>query len=66
MEPEDLWGVTLGYSFAVNDGLSLISSVAAQIVETTNFSDRILLSDEVYSLRLGMTQTWRLPPYSAV
>ena len=59
LEPEDIWGVTLGYSFAVNDGLSLNSSVSAQIVASTDFSDQTLRSDEVYSLRLGMTQTWR-------
>lgn len=59
LEPEDIWGLTLGYSFAINDELSLNSAVTARFIESTDFSDRTLLSDEVYSLRLGLTQTWR-------
>lgn len=59
LEAEDTWGITLGYSFAVNDGLLLSTAISAAFASETEFSLGTLQSEEDYALRFGLTRLFR-------
>jgi hypothetical protein len=63
LEPEDTLGLTFGSSFAVNDTLSLNTSLSALFNWETDFGDVILRQQEEFSLRMGLTWTGGTGPY---
>jgi excisionase family DNA binding protein len=77
LEPEDIFGVSLGYAFSVNDELTISTAVSGLFSDETNFgpyvigesdgsplyADLIMQSDESYGLRLGLTYMFRKGMY---
>jgi hypothetical protein len=73
LEPENLFGATVGYAFSVNDELTLSTSVSALFTDETDFGfklfpqadgsyiarELIMKSDDSYMLRLGLTYMFR-------
>jgi excisionase family DNA binding protein len=55
LEPEERFDVTLGYALALNDTLSISTSVSGLFSGETSFSNVTLLRQEVYSLQFGLT-----------
>jgi len=55
IEPENLFDVTLGYAFAVNDELTLSTRLIARFEGKTAFRDFVLEKDQDYNLQLGVT-----------
>jgi excisionase family DNA binding protein len=58
LEPEQVIDVTLGYAFALNDVLSLNTSVAGVYTSQTDFDDpanTLLRQEDAYFLQLGLT-----------
>ena len=55
LEPEDRFDVTLGYALALNDTLTISTSVSALFSGETTFTNATLLRQDIYSLQLGLT-----------
>jgi excisionase family DNA binding protein len=55
LEPENTLGLKLGYAFAVNDDLTLSTTVYGWFVGGTEFSKVTLKRHEEYNLRLAVT-----------
>jgi excisionase family DNA binding protein len=55
LEPEERLDVTLGYALALNDTLTISTSVSALFSGETTFTNATLLRQDVYSLQLGLT-----------
>jgi excisionase family DNA binding protein len=55
LEPEERFDVTLGYALALNDTLTISTSVSALFSGETTFINATLLRQDVYSLQLGLT-----------
>jgi excisionase family DNA binding protein len=55
LEPEDRFDVTLGYALALNDTLTISTSVSGLFSGATTFTNARLLRQEIYSLQLGLT-----------
>ncbi len=55
LEPRDRVDFTLGYSFALNDTLSINSAISNSFARATTFSNAELRSSNAASLQLGMT-----------
>ena len=55
LEPEERFDVTLGYALALNDTLSISTSVSGLFSGETGFTNATLLRQEVYSLQFGLT-----------
>ena len=55
LEPEERFDVTLGYALALNDTLTISTSVSALFSGETTFTNATLLRQDVYSLQLGLT-----------
>jgi excisionase family DNA binding protein len=55
LEPENRFDVTLGYALALNDTLTISTSVSALFSGETTFTNATLLRQDIYSLQLGLT-----------
>jgi excisionase family DNA binding protein len=55
LEPEERFDVTLGYALALNDTLSISTSVSGLFSGESSFTNATLLRQEVYSLQFGLT-----------
>ena len=55
LEPEERFDVTLGYALALNDTLTISTSVSALFSGETTFTNATLLRQDIYSLQLGLT-----------
>ena len=55
LEPEDRFDVTLGYALALNDTLTISTSVSGLFSGASTFTNATLLRQEIYSLQLGLT-----------
>jgi hypothetical protein len=55
LEPENRFDVTLGYALALNDTLTISTSVSGVFADATSFDNATLLQQEGYSLQLGLT-----------
>ena len=55
LEPEDRFDVTLGYALALNDTLTISTSVSGLFSGATAFSNATLLRQDIYSMQLGLT-----------
>ena len=55
LEPEDRFDITLGYALALNDTLTISTSVSGLFSSANTFTNARLLRQEIYSLQLGMT-----------
>jgi excisionase family DNA binding protein len=55
LEPEDRFDVTMGYALALNDTLTISTSVSGVFSGETSFDDATLLAQDSYSLSLGLT-----------
>ena len=55
LEPEERFDVTLGYALALNDTLTISTSVSGLFSGRSTFSNATLLRQDVYSLQLGLT-----------
>jgi hypothetical protein len=55
LEPENRFDVTLGYALALNDTLTISTSVSGLFSSASTFTNARLLRQEIYSLQLGLT-----------
>lgn len=55
LEPESRFDVTLGYALALNDTLTISTSVSGVFSGETRFATATLLRQDIYSLQLGLT-----------
>ena len=55
LEPEERFDLTLGYALALNDTLTISTSVSGLFSGATTFSNATLLRQDIYSLQLGLT-----------
>ena len=55
LEPENTVSMSMGYALALNDTLTISTSVSGVYSDTTGFDDATLRSQESYSLGLGLT-----------
>ena len=55
LEPEERFDIALGYALALNDTLTISTSVAGLFSGATTFSNATLLRQDIYSLQLGLT-----------
>ncbi|WP_187276554.1 helix-turn-helix domain-containing protein [Parahaliea maris] len=55
LEPENRLDLNLGYAFAINDTLSLNTTLSGLFIDETRFDNATLLSDELFSLQFSMT-----------
>ena len=55
LQPEHTVSTNIGYALALNDALTVSTSVAGIFTPRTEFSRAVLLSRERYSLQLGLT-----------
>jgi len=55
LEPEDRFDVTLGYALALNDTLTISTSVSGLFSGRSTFTNATLLRQDIYSLQLGLT-----------
>ena len=55
LEPENRFDVTLGYALALNDTLTISTSVSGLFSGRSTFTNATLLRQEIYSLQLGLT-----------
>jgi excisionase family DNA binding protein len=55
LEPEERFDVTLGYALALNDTLTISTSVSGLFSGATTFTNATLLRQDIYSLQLGLT-----------
>ena len=55
LQPEDLIDVTLGYAYALNDTLTLSTSVSGLFSFETEFDNATLRSQELFSMQFGLT-----------
>ena len=60
LEPEDRLNVSFGYALALNDTLSLSTSVSAFFSGATRFPNATLRQQDGYSLGFGLT-SWLAP-----
>jgi excisionase family DNA binding protein len=55
LEPENRFDVTLGYALALNDTLTISTSVSGLFSSASTFTNARLLRQEIYSLQFGLT-----------
>lgn len=55
LEPEERFDVTLGYALALNDTLTISTSVSGLFSSESTFTNATLLRQDIYSLQLGLT-----------
>lgn len=55
LEPKERFDVTLGYALALNDTLTISTSVSGLFAGETTFTNATLLRQDIYSLQLGLT-----------
>jgi excisionase family DNA binding protein len=55
LEPQSQFDISMGYALALNDTLTVSTSVSGVFSGTTTFANAILRSQDVYSLSFGMT-----------
>ena len=55
LEPENRFDLTLGYALALNDTLTISTSVSGVFADATSFDNATLLQQEGFSLQLGLT-----------
>jgi hypothetical protein len=55
LQPEDTFNASLGYAVALNDTLSLSTSVSGVFTLETEFTNTVLRSRERFSLQVGLT-----------
>ena len=55
LEPENTVSTSMGYALALNDTLTISTSVSGVYTDTTGFDNATLRSQESYSLGLGLT-----------
>ena len=55
LEPQNRFDVTLGYALALNDTLTISTSVSGLFADATSFDNATLLQQEGYSLQFGLT-----------
>jgi len=55
LQPEDLIDVTLGYAYALNDTLTLSTSVSGLFTFETEFDEATLRAQELFSMQFGLT-----------
>ena len=55
LEPENRFDVSLGYALALNDTLTISTSVSALFSGESTFTNATLLRQDIYSLQLGLT-----------
>ncbi len=55
LEPEERFDVTLGYALALNDTLTISTSVSGLFSGASTFTNATLLRQDMYSLQLGLT-----------
>ena len=55
LEAEDRFDVTLGYAYALNDTLTLSTSLSGVFLGETDFDNTTLRQRELFSLRFGLT-----------
>ncbi len=55
LEPEDRVDFTLGYAFALNDTLTLSTSISGLFTFETEFDNATLSQQELFSLQFGLT-----------
>ena len=55
LRPEDRLDVTLGYAYALNDTLTLSTSVSGLFTFETEFDDATLRAQELFSMQFGLT-----------
>lgn len=55
LEPEDQLDVSLGYALALNDTLTINTSISGVFTDTTSFDNATLRQQDSYSLSFGLT-----------
>jgi len=55
LEPENRFDITLGYALALNDTLTISTSVSGLFTGRSTFTNATLLRQDIYSLQLGLT-----------
>ena len=55
LQPKDTFSTSLGYALALNDTLSLSTSVSGIFTSETTFTNAILQARKRFSLQLGLT-----------
>jgi excisionase family DNA binding protein len=55
LEPEERFDITLGYALALNDTLTISTSVSGLFSGESTFTNATLLRQDIYSLQLGLT-----------
>src|SRR6185503_1134475 len=55
LEPENRLDITLGYALALNDTLTISTSVSGLFTGRSTFTNATLLRQDIYSLQLGLT-----------
>jgi len=55
LEPEARFDITLGYALALNDTLTISTSVSGVFSGESTFTNATLLRQDIYSLQLGLT-----------
>ena len=55
LQPEDRLDVTLGYAYALNDTLTLSTSVSGLFSFETEFDNATLRAQELFSMQFGLT-----------